>query len=158
MKTSADQQPAGSSVSRRIEQLNSLVQQEVANVLNREMEWPAGTFVTVVRVEVADDAESAKIWLSVLPALHQDDVLQRVTERIADIQSVLNKRLVMKFVPKLTFLIDESGERAAIITKVLDTVAVDNGLGLGLDADRVEEERKEREAKKPYPTADEPAT
>ena len=141
-------------MSQRIEQLNSLVQQEVANILNREMEWPAGTFVTVVRTDVADDAESAKVWLSVLPALHQDDVIKRVTAHIADIQGVLNQRLVMKFVPKLTFLIDESGERAALISKVLDVVSADNGLGLGLDAEKVEAERLERELKKQAPAED----
>lgn len=151
MNTSEDTQVSGVGVSRRVEQLNSLVQQEVANILSREMEWPAGTFVTVVRVEVADDAESAKVWVSVLPATRQDDALQTLNSRIGEIQSILNKRLVMKFVPKLTFHVDESGERAAAITKALDMVSADNGLGLKLDADRVEEERQEREAKKPYP-------
>lgn len=141
-------------MSQRIEQLNSLVQQEVASILSREMEWPAGTFVTVVGASVADDAESAKIWVSVLPATRQEDALQTITSHIGEIQSILNKRLVMKFVPKLTFLIDESGERAAVITKVLDLVAADDGLGLGLDAEKVEQERKEREEKKPYPSAE----
>jgi ribosome-binding factor A len=139
-------------MSQRIEQLNSLVQQEVAAILNREMEWPAGMFVTVVKASVADDAESAKVWISVLPALHQEDALRRINARISDIQHILNKRLVMKFVPKLVFAIDESGERAATITKVLDIVAADEGLGLGLDAEKVETERQEREAKKPYPS------
>ena len=132
----------------RIEQLNSLVQQEVAAIVSREIEFPSGMFVTISNVSVADDAESAKVWISVLPALHQQDALELLNAHIADIQSILNKKLVMKFVPKLTFLIDESGEKAATITKVLDLVAADNGLGLGLDAEKVEAERIEREAKK----------
>lgn len=135
-------------MSQRIEQLNSLLMREVAAIISREIEFPSGTFVTVSKVDVADDAASAKVWISVLPALHQQDALDLLTARIGDLQAVLNKKLVMKFVPKLTFLIDESGERAAVITKVLDTVAADNGLGLGLDAERVETERLEREAKK----------
>lgn len=134
--------------SHRIDQLNSLVLQEVAAIVSREIEWPSGMFVTMTRVGVADDAESAKVWVSVLPALHQQDALDILNARIADIQSVLNKKLVMKFVPKLTFVIDESGEKAATITKVLDIVAADSGLGLGLDADKVEAERLDREAKK----------
>lgn len=134
--------------SHRIDQLNSLVLQEVAAIISREIEWPSGMFVTMTRVSVADDAESAKVWVSVLPALHQQDALNILNARIADIQSVLNKKLVMKFVPKLTFVIDESGEKAAAITKVLDIVAADSGLGLGLDAEKVEAERLEREAKK----------
>lgn len=139
---------ASENPSHRIEQLNSLVLQEVAAIVSREIEFPSGMFVTISNVKVADDAESAKVWISVLPALHQADALELLNSRIGDIQSVLNRKLVMKFVPKITFLIDESGEKAATITKVLDIVAADNGLGLGLDVAKVEAERLEREAKK----------
>ncbi len=135
--------------SHRIDQLNSLILQEVAAIVSREVEFPSGMFVTISNVNVADDAESAKVWVSVLPDLHKQDALDLLNSRIGDIQSVLNKKLVMKFVPKLTFFIDESGEKAATITKVLDIVAADDGLGLGLDAEKVEAERLEREAKKP---------
>lgn len=153
MHPSEDQTSTTSGVSRRIEQLNALIQKEVATILSREMEFPSGMFVTVTNVSVADDAESAKVWISVLPALHQEDALRRINDRIADLQTILNKKLVMKFVPKLTFLIDESGEKAAAITKVLDLVAADNGLGLALDAERLEEERQQREAKRgPWPS------
>lgn len=135
-------------MSQRIEQLNSLLQKEVAAIISREIEFPSGMFVTITSVDVADDAESAKVWISVLPDLHKQDALKIITRRIGDLQSILNKKLVMKFVLKLTFLVDESGEKAAAITKVLDLVAADNGLGLALDAERVEEERQQREAKK----------
>lgn len=135
-------------MSQRIEQLNSLLQKEVASIISREIEFPSGMFVTVTGVDVADDAESAKVWISVLPDLHKQDALKIIIGRIGDLQSILNKKLVMKFVPKLTFLVDESGEKAAAITKVLDLVAIDNGLGLALDAARVEEERLQRDAKK----------
>ena len=141
---------------RRVEQLNTLVQQEVAKIILREIEFPADIFVTIAKVQVADDAESAKVWISVLPAAKQELALEKITNRIADIQRLLNRRLVMKFVPKLTFFIDESGERAAAVTKVLDSIAKDRGLGLDLDAQRVEEERQQREAKK-APPADFPA-
>ena len=53
--------------SHRIPQLNSLIQQEVASLLIKEVEFPDGVFVTVSRAEVAPDAESAKVWLSVFP-------------------------------------------------------------------------------------------
>jgi ribosome-binding factor A len=134
-------------MSERIAKLNSLVQQEVANILAKEIEFPSSYFVTVSRTEVADDAESAKIWISVMPATHQQAVLDIVTKQIKDIQSILNKRLVMKFVPKLTFLIDESNERADRITKVLDHI-LSRDLGLSLDAEEVEKDRVERDQKK----------
>lgn len=134
-------------MSERIEKLNSVVQQEVAGILVREIEFPRSYFVTVSRVEVAADAESAKVWLSVLPASYEQQALDIVNGRIADIQSILNKRMVMKFVPKLTFLLDQSQERVAYITKVLDTMT-STDLGLSLDAATVEQERQERDEQK----------
>ncbi len=134
-------------MSERIAKLNSLVQQEVATILSREVEFPSGMFVTVSKAEVAVDAESAKVWLSVLPATHEDEALKIVTDRITDIQSILNKRLVMKFVPKLTFVLDRSQERAQHITQVLDAMTSQD-LGLSLDAKTVEDERLERDKQK----------
>lgn len=107
---------------KRIAQLNSLVQREVAALLARQIEFPVGAMVTVSRVMVADDAESAKVWLSILPATFKTEVIQIITANIRDIQSALNKKLVMKFVPKLTFLVDRTEERAARINTVLDTL------------------------------------
>ncbi len=134
-------------MSDRIAKLNSLVQQEVAIILAREVEFARSMFVTVSRVEVADDAESAKVWLSVMPATHEQDVLNIVNKHIGNIQSILNKRLVMKFVPRLTFLIDSSTERSAKINSILDLMT-SNDLGLSLDAEQAEEERQSRDQKK----------
>lgn len=119
-------EPSPAGVSIRIQQLNSLVQHEVAELLVRHMEWPVGTLVTVTKVSVAEDAESARVWLSVLPAKQEEAVLQMVISRIRDIQSLLNKKLVMKFVPKLTFVIDRSEEKADSIEKVLDQIEHEN--------------------------------
>ena len=115
-------------MSQRIEQLNSLVQREVAEVIKREIEFPPDTIVTVTRVKVADDAESAKVWVSVLPFDHAESVVKEFQHRIRDIQQVLNKRLVMKFVPKLTFVIDKQEEKADRLKEVLDSLG-DDALG-----------------------------
>ena len=107
-------------MSKRIEQLNSLVQQEVAGLVARHIEFPVGTMVTVSRASVADDAESAKIWVSVLPVDRAEQVLTILKANIRDIQHHLNRKLVMKFVPKLTFALDDTQEKAAHINSTLD--------------------------------------
>ena len=114
--------------SHRIEQLNSLVQREVAGLIRREIDFPIDTIVTVTRAKVADDAESAKVWISVLPFDQAEEALHLMKKRIGDIQHLLNKRLVMKFVPKLTFVLDSQEERADRLTHVLDTLT-DEDLG-----------------------------
>lgn len=116
---------ANNQPSRRIEQLNSLVQQEIAGLLLREIELPDGVFVTVSRTEVAADAESAKVWLSVFPSEQGEAVLGIINHRIAHLQAILNKRLVMKFVPKLTFHLDHAEEKVASLNALLDAVEKD---------------------------------
>lgn len=115
-------EPLAPGPSQRVQQLNSLVQQEVAGLLERQVEWPVGSLVTVTRVMVADDAESAKVWLSVLPPKFEAEVLTTVMAHIRDIQTRLNKKLIMKFVPKLSFFIDQAGEKTATINSVLDKI------------------------------------
>lgn len=109
-------------MSKRIDQLNSLVQREVAELLRRHAEWPLGTLVTVTKVAVADDAESAKVWLSVLPVNQETIVEQIIKSRTPTIQTLLNKKLVMKFVPKLTFIIDRTEQKAEKINRALDQI------------------------------------
>src|SRR5262245_35181473 len=124
------EQDVAQPASHRIQQLNSLVQHEVAELLLRHIDWPIDAklgkpLVTVTRVSVAADAESAKVWLSVLPVTQSDAVLRTVQSNIREIQTLLNKKLVMKFVPKLTFLIDLSESKVESIENVLDKLEFD---------------------------------
>jgi ribosome-binding factor A len=109
-------------MSKRIEQLNSLVQQEVAGLVARQIEFPLGTMVTVSGASVADDAESAKIWISVLPVEKSQLVMGILQGAIREIQRHLNRKLVMKFVPKITFVLDTAQERAAHVNAALDHI------------------------------------
>ncbi len=107
---------------RRVDKLNSLVQREVSGLLQRHIEFPLGVMVTTMRADVSDDAESARIWLSVLPDDRGQDVLDLLNQRIAEIQRLLNRRLVMKFVPKIIFKLDHTLARTSHITEVLDSL------------------------------------
>lgn len=116
-------------------------------ILSRDVEFPRSFFVTVSRAEVADDAESAKVWISVMPVTHEEAALKIIKAKIGDIQDILNKRLVMKFVPKLTFRVDSSTERAAQINHILDSMT-STDLGLSIDSAAVEAERLDRDKQK----------
>ncbi len=115
-------------MSERLEKLNSLVQREVAEILRRELEFDRDTMVTVARAAVATDAESAKVWISVLPSDAGEAALAKINGHIGQIQSLLNRRLVMKFVPKLTFFLDHQQTKAEHVSQVLDQLT-DEDLG-----------------------------
>jgi ribosome-binding factor A len=112
-------------MSQRIDQLNALIQQEVAAIVERDIERPEGVLVTISRASVADDAESAKVWISTWPFEQGEMILKEIERNIISIQDQLNKKLVMKFVPKLRFALDDSEEKAKAIHMLLDQVAHD---------------------------------
>jgi len=112
-------------MSQRIDQLNALIQQEVAAIVERDIERPEGVLVTISRALVADDAESAKVWISTWPFEQGEMILKEIERNIVSIQDQLNKKLVMKFVPKLRFALDDSEEKAKAIHMLLDQVAHD---------------------------------
>lgn len=126
MATPTDTVPPEEHPHRRVDQLNSLIQQQVAEIIRRELEFPIDTLVTISKARVSDDAESAKLWVSVLPSDQGPGVLETLNRRIGDVQHLLNKRLVMKFVPKIMFTLDTQADKADHINQVLDSIASDD--------------------------------
>ncbi len=106
----------------RLERVSGLLRTELSSIMHREIEFDPGTLCTVTRVTVSPDLEHAKVWISVLPANQARLVLAALEREIGRIQRLLNRRLVMEYVPKIRFLIDESEENAATIDHLLDTL------------------------------------
>ncbi|MEO8065870.1 MAG: ribosome-binding factor A [Candidatus Doudnabacteria bacterium] len=104
-------------MSRRTEKVGSVLHQEVGDYIKR-LELPALT--TISKVEVTPDLKWSKIWVTVLGAsAQQKEVLGILGEDLADLQRSLNRKLAMKFVPKIKFVIDHGQEYAAHINELL---------------------------------------
>lgn len=112
---------------RRIEKLAVLLKEELAAVLDREIEFPEGALVTITRVHVSPDKRYATVFLSVLPN-DPDPILDILNERVFDIQQILNKRVRMRPVPKIRFAADEEEERRERVEKSLAQMKRDGKL------------------------------
>lgn len=108
--------------SKRIAQVNALIRQELGRALTREIELPLDTLVTVGRVDTSPDLEHTRVWLKIYPIEQSDRVFEIIQRQIYFIQKVLNRRLVMKFTPKIVFEIDRSEDAADRILHVLDNL------------------------------------
>lgn len=106
-------------MSHRIAKLNSLIQQELGKIIKEEVDLPTDILVTVSRVETSIDVKHAKVYISVIPKNKTASTIKRLSKNIFQIQQELNKRLVLRFVPKIRFEIDHSEEHAAKIEKIL---------------------------------------
>ncbi len=102
----------------RPERMSELIRETIAEAMLRELELP-GELVTVTEVEVSKDLEYAKVKVSVLPHTAEEAVMHALGKLTRHFQHLLIKKLNLKPIPQITFVLDEGPERAAIIEKDL---------------------------------------
>ena len=109
-------------MSHRIEQINELIRHELTSLLLTEVEFPRDSLATVTFVEVSSDLRHAKVGVSVLPLNRAGNVLTALRRSLGRIQFLLNKKLSLKPLPRLSFVIDDTEARAAEVEAVLKEV------------------------------------
>lgn len=108
--------------SKRIKRVNQLIQEELANILLKEIELPIGIMATISRIETAADLKSAKAHLSIIPFARAQEILRIFKKNISHIQYALGQQVKLKFTPKIKFFIDSSEDRAGQINRFLDEI------------------------------------
>lgn len=103
-------------MSKRTEQMESVVQHTVATSLREHLSTHA--VVTVTGVEVPPDLKHATVWVSVLGG-DEDEIMQQVQDVRRDVQGDVNAQMKSKFTPRLEFKLDKGGEYADHINRVL---------------------------------------
>ncbi|MBI2057904.1 MAG: 30S ribosome-binding factor RbfA [Candidatus Yanofskybacteria bacterium] len=106
----------------RKEKIGDLVRDEVGKILHRELDLDFEALVTVTRVVISEDHNHARVYVSVFPLDVAKEVLENINRNIYFFQQTLNKKLQMRPVPKLFFVLDETEERAAKIEKLVEKV------------------------------------
>ncbi|MBI4568056.1 MAG: 30S ribosome-binding factor RbfA [Planctomycetes bacterium] len=129
--------------SRRIERLQSQIHEELALVLQHEMKDPRATFATttVTRVKLAKDLRCATVFVSVMGA--QDDkrrMLALLKHARGFLQARVAEAVSARRTPVLTFKIDESIEKCARVSALLNQITEERGPAETPPADAGEEE------------------
>lgn len=109
-------------MSHRLAQINELIQRELSQIISREIDFAEGILVTIVGVETSPDLEKAKIWLSIFPIQKSKEVIKFLNKKIGYLQGLLNRRLVMRPLPRIKFLIDKTEAKAAEIENLLNQI------------------------------------
>jgi len=113
-------------VSKRIPRVNQLIKKELSQIVLKEIEFPKGVLVTVTRVETSLDLNQAKVFISSLPESHTERVLSILNRQIYFIQQKLNKRLKMKFIPKIEFREEKKTREAGEVEGILERLKKDS--------------------------------
>ncbi len=107
----------------RISKLNSLVKDELSKIIQRKVDFEEGVLVTIYKVEVSIDIAHANIHISVIPEEKEKKAFEVLQENIFQIQQELNKKLVLKIIPKIRFVLDDSIKRAAAMEELFKQVS-----------------------------------
>jgi ribosome-binding factor A len=106
----------------RLERVSQLIKKELAHILLKEIELREGIFATITRVKVSKTLEHCTVFISVFPEKESSAVLNLLKNHIFDIQKILDKRLKMRFVPKISFKKEENLEKERRLEDIFDRV------------------------------------
>ena len=75
--------------------------------------------ITVTEVRMSPDLKTAKIFVMPLGGKNAKEIIEKLKEFSFVIRKVLSKKIVMKFLPKLYFVKDDSFDYAEKIEKLI---------------------------------------
>jgi ribosome-binding factor A len=107
--------------SHRLQRVRELLKREIGEVIRREFQVSEAGLITVNDVEVAGDLHSAAVFVSILGSEAQQKrglgLLEHHRKRI---QGLLGRAVVLKYTPRLRFLMDDSIVRGNRVLGILE--------------------------------------
>lgn len=114
--------------SHRIERVRALLKREIGEAIRREIPADEAGLVTVNDVEVAGDLRLATAFVSVFgSAEQQKNGLRLLDECRPRIQDLIAKSVVLKYIPRLRFVVDDSIARGNRVLAILDELERGSG-------------------------------
>jgi ribosome-binding factor A len=101
--------------------VNEVIREVLGAAIATELKDPRVGFVTVTEVETSPDLRAARVYVSVLGSeAEREKALEGLRSAHGFLQSKIASELRIKRTPTLTFHYDESIERAARLSRLLD--------------------------------------
>lgn len=112
--------PLARNPGRRQERVNDLIRRQVSTILERDYADKVAPMLTVTEVRTTGDLRHARIFVSVYAERDQQDEAIKILQRERqDLRQLLAKEVVLKYIPTLEFILDQSQERARRIDELL---------------------------------------
>ena len=105
----------------RMRRINEVLREVVGAAIAGELSDPRIGFVTVTDVDTSPDLRAARVYVSVLGSDEErEDAMTGLRSAHGFLQTRINDEVRMKRTPTLTFHYDESVERGARLSELLD--------------------------------------
>ncbi|MBI4692248.1 MAG: ribosome-binding factor A [Candidatus Terrybacteria bacterium] len=105
----------------RQEKINSLLKELAGSFIKRNI--LSGAIVTATRAEIFSNLRSAKVFISVFPEDKEKDILGLLKNKEGEFRDFINPRLKIRFLPKVSFEIDNEIKMERHIEELLKKTA-----------------------------------
>jgi ribosome-binding factor A len=111
-------------MTRRTERLDSVIQQEISQLLREQVNDPRlSSLISITKVSTSPDLRHTKVFISSIgDNVDKKEILQGFTAASGFLRRQLATRLQLKHMPELSFQFDDSIERAANLLRLIDEV------------------------------------
>ncbi len=109
----------------RIERINSLIRQEISELLQRQVKDPRlGNFIAVTEVSTSSDLKYAKVFVSRIGSEEEkQETLSVLASASGFFRKELGRRMKLRCVPELSFQWDDSIERGDHLLQLIDRLS-----------------------------------
>jgi len=107
-------------MSNRTIRVNELVQRELSAILRQRYQSET-VAVTITEVRVSPDLRDARVFVSVIG--DEETAIQKLRwlrGKATEIRQEIGRRIILKFLPKFEYRLDESTERSTRMQRLLD--------------------------------------
>jgi ribosome-binding factor A len=104
----------------RPRKIGDQIQRELSEVLRRELRDPRVGLVTLTAVDVSPDLSHAKVFYTCLDPAHAAAAEEGLRRASGFLRSRIARRIDLYSMPELRFVYDESVERGARLSRLID--------------------------------------
>lgn len=107
----------------RLERINSEIQKIVSEIIDTKLRDPQiDAIISVNQVDTTPDLAYSKVYISSIGKTPKDEVVARLKGAGGYIRGQLSKRINLRIIPRLEFILDTSEEYANRIDNILKTI------------------------------------
>ena len=106
---------------RRLLRVRELLRREIGETIRRELPVEEAGLITVNDVEVAGDLRLATVYVGILGSeKQQQNGLALLLKNRARIQNLVARAVVLKYIPHLRFVVDDSVARGNRVLQIIE--------------------------------------
>ena len=112
-------------MSLRNERVRKTLMKEIADIIQREIkDSRIHSIFSITDIEIAHDNSFAKVYYSVLASEEEKvNTIKAITDNTAKIRYEVGKRIRLRLTPELRFIPDDSLERGAHVTELINKIS-----------------------------------